>query len=698
MLAKIRVLIQIALRNLTSNFLKTVIVGPIILFGTFLFVVLNGLLDSVSATMQKSIIQSVSGHLQVYDSRARDQLALFGDTMMGQEDIGLIPDFMTVKNELEAHENVKVVVPMGLDFAMASTGNELDEMFEQLRSAATKGDDEAVARLRTQLEQTAELLIPELELSRAISSEPEEIDENLKALERVKTDEFWSWLDEEPQAALTWLDTEIAPIASEGGMFFLRYMGTDLDIYTKHFDRFHIVDGEMVPEGRRGFLFNKKFFEEGVKHKVARDLDAIKKLRDEEGKTLADDELLISRAKQMAREYTRITLQLDPEESAHLETELREYLGEGDAGTLNDLVQQFLKVDDGNFDERYAWFYEHVAPLIKLYQFKVGDIITIRGVTQSGYVKSVNVKVYGTFSFEGLEASDLAAGHNLIDMMTFRDLYGLMTDERRAELDKIREGVGVERIARDDVEDALFGDDTEIVDTDSSAGGFDEFEVADLSGAGNVQDDLLDVVYDSETINSGVALNAAVILENPKLLWPTYQEIRELVTEKDMRLQVVDWRTASGMVGQFVVMIRLLLYVAIFIIFLVALVIINNSMVMATLRRVGEIGTMRAIGAQRRFVMGMFFTETLVLGLASGFLGAVLGGVALVVMGNVGIPAGSQDILIFLFSGPRLYPDVTATNFIIGFFVVLIMSIVSTLYPAFIATRIQPVVAMQAKE
>lgn len=698
MLAQLRVLLQIALRNLTSNIWKTIIVGPIILFGTFLFVLLNGLLDSVSSTMEKSIIQSVSGHLQVYDSRARDRLALFGDTMMGQEDIGLIPDFQTVKDDLEAIDNVKIVVPMGLDFAMASTGNELDEMFEQLREATKKGDDAAIARLRVQLEQTADLLIPELELSRAISSEPEEIDENLEALERVKSDELWDWLRDEPEAAMTWLDTKIAPIASEGGMFFLRYMGTDLDTYAQQFDRFKIVDGQMVPSGHRGFLFNKKFYEEGVKHKVARDLDAIKKLRDDEGKSLEKDELLISRAKQMAREYTRITLQLDPEESDHLEGELRDYLGAAEGGTLNDLVQKFLQVDDDNFDERYGWFYEHIAPLIKLYQFNVGDVITIRGVTQSGYVKSVNVKVYGTFTFEGLEASDLAAGHNLVDMMTFRDLYGLMTEERRAELDQIREGVGVDRIDREDAEAALFGEDTDIVAVDKASGGFNEFEDVDLTTPDAATDDLLNVVYDSEAINSGVALNAAVILDNPRLLWPTLGQVKKVIADNDLRLQVVDWRTASGMVGQFVVMIRFLLYVAIFIIFLVALVIINNSMVMATLRRVGEIGTMRAIGAQRRFVMGMFMLETLLLGMLSGTLGAILAGVALVILGDVGIPANGQDILIFLFSGPRLYPTVTAPNFVIGFFVVLVISIISTLYPAFIATRIQPVVAMQAKE
>ena len=70
-----------------------------------------------------------------------------------------------------------------------------------------------------------------------------------------------------------------------------------------------------------------------------------------------------------------------------------------------------------------------------------------------------------------------------------------------------------------------------------------------------------------------------------------------------LALKAIDWQKASGIVGQFVTMIRVVLYMAVLIIFVVALVIINNALVMATLERVQEIGTLRAVGAQRRFVL-----------------------------------------------------------------------------------------------
>ena len=117
---------------------------------------------------------------------------------------------------------------------------------------------------------------------------------------------------------------------------------------------------------------------------------------------------------------------------------------------------------------------------------------------------------------------------------------------------------------------------------------------------------------------------------------------------------MTDWQTASGMVGQFITVIRIVLWIAIIIIFLVTLVIINNSMLLATMERVGEIGTIRAIGAGRSFVLAMFLLETTLLGIGSGLLGGATGAGLIHYLGSTGIPAAGKDILIFLFSGPRL--------------------------------------------
>lgn len=136
---------------------------------------------------------------------------------------------------------------------------------------------------------------------------------------------------------------------------------------------------------------------------------------------------------------------------------------------------------------------------------------------------------------------------------------------------------------------------------------------------------------------------------------------------------------------------------AIFILFLVTTVIFNNSLVMATLERVAEIGTLRAIGAQKRFINAMITFETATLGALAGVIGAVSSVLFITWLSNVGIPAPA-DVLQVLFGGPRLYPALTTSNVVAGLVATLVVGVFATLYPARLAMRVQPVVAMQGKE
>jgi ABC-type antimicrobial peptide transport system permease subunit len=121
-------------------------------------------------------------------------------------------------------------------------------------------------------------------------------------------------------------------------------------------------------------------------------------------------------------------------------------------------------------------------------------------------------------------------------------------------------------------------------------------------------------------------------------------------------------------------------------------------MVMATLQRVKEIGTMRAIGAQRRFVLAMLLVETVAVGIVFGLVGAFVGAGALwVIRAAGGIPA-TNDQLYFFFSGPALLPTLGSTSVVVALAIVVVVSIVSGLYPALLAMRVTPLEAMQAEE
>jgi hypothetical protein len=140
---------------------------------------------------------------------------------------------------------------------------------------------------------------------------------------------------------------------------------------------------------------------------------------------------------------------------------------------------------------------------------------------------------------------------------------------------------------------------------------------------------------------------------------------------------------------------RLVLYIAILIIFMIALVIINNALVMATLERVREIGTLRAIGAQRRFILAMLVIESLVVGLISSAARRGPRRAGRVPRGARSVSRRRRQSGSSSFSGPRLHPFIGTTNVIAAFIIVMLVSAFSSFYPAWLAMRVHRGQAMQ---
>lgn len=694
-LARTRLLVYMALRSLWSHKVKSGIVGSLMVFGTLLVVLGTALLDSIEGAIERSVVHSLSGHLQVYSGTGRDELALFGDMTMGGADWGEIDDFARLREVIEPLPGVEAVVPMGINTAYMTRGSDLERTLGRMRTLVREGKAAEAAELVPKVRRLLGLLEAELGHQLAIADEKSAADlkQKLDRVREARSADFWQRFAADPIGALEFVDTRVAPLAGEGQVMFIRYVGTDLGRFAEHFDRLEVVRGEMVPEGRRGILINQKYADRALKLTAARLLDDLAEAR-EAGIAIAGNAELTAKARRLRTQGGAITLMLDPDDAAALTTALAGSLGvEGEAaGDLDALLERFLTVDDTNALDRHRAFYALIAPRVDVYPFEVGDVVTIRSWTRSGSLKAVNVRVWGTFVFEGLERSELTGAANLIDLVTFRELYGQMTAADRAELQAIRDDVGVEFVERDDAEAALFGGDDAI---ELEIGADDDFEAtaeADLKREKRGM--AVAEQFDPALNHQGLVLNAAVMLDDGDRIPEARAAIEAAAAEAGLTLKVVDWQEASGVLGQLALVVRIILYIAIFIIFAVALVIINNSMLMATMERVREIGTLRAIGAQRGFVMAMFLLETLVLGALAGGLGA-LGGAAVVLwLGEVGIPA-TNEIMVFIFSGNRLHPTVGASHLGLGLLIILVVSLISTWYPARMATRVEPIEAMR---
>src|SRR6266545_2855588 len=517
----VRVLLRIALRNLTAAPVRTGILGAIILVGSLIVVVGSSLLDSIDRGMRTSVQGSLGGHAQVYAARSEGTLELYGG-LRGESLLEPIEDFAKVKEALSKVPNVKQVVPMGIDQAMVATGTTFDVALERLREDVRRMEagDASPERLRLYASHQAHVrrmvgllgedlqqarVIADLE-SREIKSRMDEFD----ALRRVGGEEFWRDFEKDRYRALEFLENRVAPVAMENSFTFIRYVGTDVEAFFRAFPLAEVAEGRTIPPGRRGVLIGKQFAEEWLKLKNARRLDQIKDLRDRRGKQIAKDEELQRWVRDNRRGIREILLQLDPVSADEVAARLRAALGvEGrdlapqgapntdrgsaastdlapqgapntdrgsaastdlapqgapntDRGSaastdLEPLLVRLFETTDEDFEAKYRIFYEVVAPRFRLYKINVGDTITVKAPSKSGYFGSVNVKVYGFLQFKGIERSGIAGMMSVMDLMSFRDLYGYLTREKADEIRRLKARMGAREVRREDAEAELFG-------------------------------------------------------------------------------------------------------------------------------------------------------------------------------------------------------------------------------------------------
>ncbi len=140
--------------------------------------------------------------------------------------------------------------------------------------------------------------------------------------------------------------------------------------------------------------------------------------------------------------------------------------------------------------------------------------------------------------------------------------------------------------------------------------------------------------------------------------------------------------------------------VSVFVIGVLAVIIIGgimNAMWMSVRERTKEIGTIRAIGAPKNFVVQVFIVEAVLLGLIASALGLLLGGLGLSLVNSLHIPITNEGARLFLMSNElafALHPS--------QFFSTLLLFAgitgVAALYPALKASRLRPIEAlMQSK-
>jgi ABC-type lipoprotein release transport system permease subunit len=157
--------------------------------------------------------------------------------------------------------------------------------------------------------------------------------------------------------------------------------------------------------------------------------------------------------------------------------------------------------------------------------------------------------------------------------------------------------------------------------------------------------------------------------------------------------RAVTWEKAVGMIGSLTLLIKSALFVFVMLLFFVAVIIIINTLSMAALERVSEIGMMRAVGARKGFISRMFVIETAMLSFLFGGAGIVTGALAVKITALFKI-ASANDMVQLLFGGDVFHPLLTGGDVVLCVVQLSMVTAIAALYPLKIARGITPLDAV----
>ncbi len=347
------------------------------------------------------------------------------------------------------------------------------------------------------------------------------------------------------------------------------------------------------------------------------------------------------------------------------------------------------------------------------YPISAGDEVRIVGLTSDGLPSIRVVPIVGIYEMTGISDGVGFELVSYVDPQTLRAILRLnLGSSAQVELDESQTEL-LDRIADDDLfdsddlfaEDPLEGADAGTGTAESDADFFDLDALADSPSAAPAEpapveqdppDQSAGADGDDPRLASSTWHYILARVEPPRRIDETIDELNAFFADAGVDAQAGNWEVAAGPFATTADVIRTVFNVAIIVIGIVAVIIMMNTLVISVMERTSEIGTMRALGAQKRFVWKMFAYEILVITVVFGAIGI---GIALGIIGIlhvIGIPA-TNTFLTVLFAGPELKPVASAISVFGGLIVVSVIGLIAHVYPVAVALRIQPIKAIQTE-
>ncbi|HSR33803.1 MAG TPA: FtsX-like permease family protein [Anaerolineae bacterium] len=166
-------------------------------------------------------------------------------------------------------------------------------------------------------------------------------------------------------------------------------------------------------------------------------------------------------------------------------------------------------------------------------------------------------------------------------------------------------------------------------------------------------------------------------------------------------LEVLTWSDLNEMMLTLTESAMGILYLFYGIVMAIVAVVVANTLLMSVFERTREMGILASLGMKGRQIMGMFLMESATLGLLGILLGVGLGSLGAYYLVNVGISLGDLDISDVAGTGSgfalgnTLYGTYIWGDTAMLAVACLIIILLASLYPAWFATRKEPIDALR---
>ncbi len=326
-------------------------------------------------------------------------------------------------------------------------------------------------------------------------------------------------------------------------------------------------------------------------------------------------------------------------------------------------------------------------------EIKPGDSILLTGVNSVSGTKIREVTVKGIHDY-GDASFDLAMVC-FIDEDNLRVINGMLLNTAESINLTLDEKASLGELSDDslfgggeDASDDMFGDslvvEIEVAgENDTTSGEKDWFGIlGDTSGRG----------FLNETDPNAWSF-LLVKIDDSSRESKVIKEMNTYFEENGIEAKAHVWIDGAGMSAQMAASISLVFNVLIFIIAIVAVIIIMNTLVISVSERYGEIGTMRAIGAGKWFIRKMISLETLMITIVFGLIGVIIGIITLLIFRVIGIEASNEFVQILL-GGGVFRPLISWNAIITSVAAVSVVGIIASLYPVSVALKVSPLEAI----